>query len=542
MKHPSQHTWELIRGLYASQSLWEKLVGNQEPSLSLFDEIGATDEALAIPHLTPFLLSGRSQVRDAAARSIGRLFNNVRSSDYPHLDEACRNDWAYESIAPTAWGRLKPTDVKQFLRLPNPIAVIGVTSFHGNGFVRYTAVHELAQIFDGLELPFLLVRLNDWVGAVRESAATAILNRIRTDYGQHFFRHLRLVFRLRACGRSQHEQIVTAVADLLQAPDAAPLLREGITSADRWLRRESFRLAISAKSAQNTELLKEILSDADPIMRLWAAKDVLSRLDDAELGPLLSGLLRDPFMPVRCEALTILSQRTSTERSRALRDALLDSHSSVRALARYWMRMQEPQFDFASFYRKAVVEGPAGQQRAAILGLGEARVSADANAVVPFLNAPFVGLRKAAIRTLAVLDQDRYVDQFITALTDEHPGISNEATRALASKTALITEQLQELFQAELPKHVRKNVFRLLIRQPFWARGIFLFQALRDRDEHLVELGLRGFRDWLTRSRSMAVGPTPSELRKLHASLKASAGMLAPHEVQELEFCLKSFK
>src|SRR5690348_12815533 len=90
MKQPSQHTWELIRGLYASQSLWEKLVGNQEPSLSLFDEIGATDEALAIPHLTPFLLSGRSQVRDAAARSIGRMFNIVGSSDYPHLDEACR--------------------------------------------------------------------------------------------------------------------------------------------------------------------------------------------------------------------------------------------------------------------------------------------------------------------------------------------------------------------------------------------------------------------------------------------------------------------
>jgi HEAT repeat protein len=497
---------------------------------------------LLIPHLTPFLLSGRRQVRDAAARTVGHLLTKVQSSDYLQLDQACRNEWSYESIAATPWSRLKPTEVKQFFSLPNPAAVLGVATFHGNGFVRDAAVKEIAHINDGLELPFLLVRLNDWVGEVRESAVTAVLNRIRTDYGKHFFHHLPLVFRLRTCGRSQHEQIVAAVVGLLQAPDAAPLLKEGILSTDRWLRRECFRLAVSAKSAKSLNLLKECLLDADPIIRLWAAKDVLMRLKDAELRPLLPTLLSDPFMPVRCEALTNLSQRTSTDWSDAFRNALFDRHSSVRALARYWLRVQQPQVDFVSVYRQALGESPTARQRAAIYGLGETGAPPDATAAVPFLKTHLVGLRKAAIRTLAALDCDRYVNQFIVALADEHPGISNEATRALAVKAHVISEQLRSLFRAELPRHVRKNLFRLLMSQPFWVRGIFLFEALRDRDADIVELGRRGFRNWLTRSRGMAVAPNPAELQQLGDSLKASAGMLAPHEVQELEFCLRTLK
>jgi protein phosphatase len=103
MKRPSQHTWELIRSLHESQSFWGKLINRQEPQLSAFDEIGATDEALVIPHLTPFLLSGRRQVRDAAARTVGHLLTKVQSSDYLQLDQACRNEWSYESIAATPW-------------------------------------------------------------------------------------------------------------------------------------------------------------------------------------------------------------------------------------------------------------------------------------------------------------------------------------------------------------------------------------------------------------------------------------------------------
>jgi HEAT repeat protein len=542
MKRLSQKTSEVIRGLYAGEGFWGKLIGRQDPPLSAFDEIASSGEALAIPHLTTFLLNERSDVREATARTIGRLITNVASADFAQLDEACRNDWSYESSASSVWHRLKPTDVKQFWRLPSAVAIVGVASCHCSGFVRDAAVNELANIFDGSELPFLLVRLNDWVQVVREAAATAVLRRVRPDYATHFFRHLRLVYRLRSCGRSQHDQIVTAVTALLQEPSAASILREGIQSNDRWLRRESFRMAIAARSDQSTNLLKEMLSDSDPIMRLWATRNVVARLNDEELQPLLFGLVHDRFMPVRCEALNLLAQRATAAASDCLADALLDIHSSVRAVARHWIRTRQPEFDFASVYRHSLGVVSPVRQRAAILGLSETGTPADAEAMLPFLEAPFVSTRTAAIRALAALGGERYVEEFVAALTDEHPGISNEATRALANRASLFTESLQSLFRAESRPHVRKNVFKLLTSQPFWARGIFLFEALRDRDEHIIESGRCALRDWLMRSRSMATGPNPAELQQLWDSVKASAGMLTSSEVKELEFCLKTYK
>jgi HEAT repeat protein len=539
MKHPSKRTWELIEKLRGHQSFWGNMIGWQELPLSAFDEIASLNEALTIPHLTGFLLNDRSDVRESAARTIGRLMANLSPADFIQLDEACRDYYTYQS---TDWPNLKPREVKLLSRLPNGTSILGIASFHRSGFIREAAVSELASRFDGSELPFLLMRLNDWVEAVRKSAATAVSQRIREDYRAHFLRNLRLVFRLRLCGRSQHEEIISAVTALLQDPNAVPILRQGILSGDRWLRRESFQLAIVGKSAKSTELLKELLSDADPIIRLWAAKSVLERIDNAELMPIVSVLLVDRFMQVRCEALNIFARRFPNEALGKLEIALLDGHSSVRATARFWIKTQCADYDFAGVYRKSLQGSSAKPLRAAILGLGEVGNASDADVLLPFLDASSLSTRKAALRSLAALDGDRLVEHFVSALQSEHPGISNEALRALGSRTGTVLDQLHLLFRGETYPHVRKNLFRLLLRLPFWSRGIFLFEALRDRDEHIIELGRHAMQNWLSKSRSMATPPSKSDLQELGNGLRASAGMFPPRDVQEFEFLLRTYR
>ncbi len=541
MRRLSKKTGDLIQQLHGDQSFWGKLIGRQDLPLSVFDEIASEGEALAIPQLTEFLLSNQVDVREAVARTIGRLFANVKPTDFPQLDEACRNYWPYQS-APVRWPHLKPAELKQFWRLPNASVVIGITSFHGSGFIREAAVNELANNWDGAELPFLLVRLNDWVGVVRESAATAILNRVRPDYAGHFLRNLHLVFRLRSCGRSQHGIILSRITSLLQDPSVASILREGVLSNDRWLRRESFQLAIAMKSEQGMALLSEMLTDADPIMRLWAARNVIAQFDDTKLLPILSNLTQDRFVTIRCEALTVFAKRFPQESQGKLNMALLDGSASVRATARFWIKAKIPEINFAEIYRISLTEPMVKRQRAAILGLAETGMASDAGAVLALLDAPALSVRKAAIHALATLDGDHYLEQFMTALTNSHPGISNEAARALAMRTNTIIDQVNSLFKSPAPAHVRTNLFKLMQNLPFWARGIFLFEALRDRDEHIVELGRRALASWLCDSRNMATPPSKSDVQQLCNALKASGGMLAKHDVQEFEFFLRTHK
>jgi HEAT repeat protein len=540
MKRPGQKTFELLRGLHTGESLWGKLIRRDSTPLWAFDEIAASGEALAIPHLTSFLLHKHREVNEAAARAIGRLVETLAVEDFPQMDEDCRSEWAYQSPANSAWCSLKPTQLVHLATLPNPVAVLGVASFHGSGFIREAAVRELIKLSGGPELPFLLVRLNDWVGAVREVACNAARARIRVDYVTQFFQNLRLVLRLRSCGRTEHEPLVSAVISLLQTPGASALLRQGFQSKDRWLRRESFRMAIASESGDAKELLKELLADADPILRLWAARNVLSRLEEVELQAALSKLVRDRFMPVRCVALGLLAER-SPGLPPPLVDALLDTHASVRSLARYLIHSEKPEFDFASAYRNSLASGSPRKQCAAVLGLGETGTPTDADAILPHLKSAHVGTRKAAIRTLAALDRERFVEEFFAALTGGHPGISNEATRALTPGVSLCKDRIRPLFPGEAPPHVRKNLFKLLLRLPFWERGIFLFEALRDRDAHLVELARRALHDWIEQSRSIASGPGRSEVQQIRDALAATKGMLAPHQVRELEFAFETY-
>jgi hypothetical protein len=44
---------------------------------------------------------------------------------------------------------------------------MALASFHPSGYVREEAIAHLAAVWDGTELPFLLIRVNDWVAPVR---------------------------------------------------------------------------------------------------------------------------------------------------------------------------------------------------------------------------------------------------------------------------------------------------------------------------------------------------------------------------------------
>ena len=146
MKRLSQKTWDLIQKLHGDQSFWGKLIRPQELPLSLFDEIASADEALAIPQITEFLLNKQPEVCHAAARTIGQLMADLKPLDFPQLDEAYRNSYyPYQSRV----SQIKPSEVKQLLRLPNAVSMVGVASFHGSGFIRAAATNELANAFDG---------------------------------------------------------------------------------------------------------------------------------------------------------------------------------------------------------------------------------------------------------------------------------------------------------------------------------------------------------------------------------------------------------
>src|SRR5262249_4091657 len=124
-------------------------------------------------------------------------------------------------------------------------------SCHRSGYVREMAIRELYSDSPGLSIPFLLLRLVDWVPAVATAAAARLLGRLQIESAETIIDCLGLVDRLSSNSRWQ-----TAFTDwidqLLGSPAAAESLRRGLAGPSRAVRRFCFRVA-----AKNPALLKK---------------------------------------------------------------------------------------------------------------------------------------------------------------------------------------------------------------------------------------------------------------------------------------------
>jgi HEAT repeat protein len=411
-----------------------------------------------------------------------------------------------------------------------------MASFHHSGYVREEAVKRLNRITTGIEIPFLLIRLDDWVSSVRDAAQKAINSRLNPAYCSSFITNLALIARLEATAKVHSEQFVKGIKELLQRAECQSGLTEALSSSDRFIRRASFRLAINSKGRNLSEVLRQALNYNDTVIRLWAAQSVSAAFEGAALDKMLTLMKRDRFMPVRREALR------HPDRKRAeLRSALLDAHASIREEARYHVS-QFDSFDVASFYRQGLTSGDQLSLPSAISGLGETGVAEDGDLPVPYASHNAAKIRRAAIKALARLNSEARLDVLIQALMDQFPSVSREAIKGLADKATLIGKgRLWEIFSSTSHSHVKRNALSLLEKIVKWDSIYFLVKSTSESDQSVASRALIAIDRWLWRFNRTFPVPTPDQLIKLSRALEECGDHLDEKTSEQLWFCMKGF-
>ena len=174
-------------------------------------DAAARADLRATVELLPFLPPPTSPYGEVAARAVESIVRaaspeDVAAFDAWYRERTCsgspRPSWENMGMGPLEiWARLHPTTV-------------ALATCHRSGFVREKAVEALAECRDGMELPFLLVRLNDWVPRVRFVAGKTVRARLSPDYAAHWVRCHGVLGRVQRGRRSAH--------DWLKAPRVAP--------------------------------------------------------------------------------------------------------------------------------------------------------------------------------------------------------------------------------------------------------------------------------------------------------------------------------
>lgn len=475
------------------------------------------------------------------AEEIHAIIVDLSPLELAMLDQRVRETWTgYKYYNLNNWQTLRPSDVGRLAQSKLATSLVGLASFHFNGYVREAAVRELATQRSGKELPFLLIRLNDWVAEVRAAAEHAVRERIAANYAVNFLVNISLVLRLRACGRVD-KQFVDAVCGLLKRPECKEVLRSGMASADRTVRRVSFQLAAESDPSTRSSIVRALMTDSDPRARSWAVRHFLPEVSVEDLPSVIGPLLRDRFMPVRRDALWVVATKRPDLAAEPLQRALLDNHISMRETARQFLTIANVA-DARDFYVKALEQGPESQRYAAICGLGESGQASDAPLLSAYLDSPLPKYRRAAIRAVGRLDAERKLPKLLDFLSDEKPSVSREAMKALLSKARqLPAEDLEQLVATGTSFHTRRNALTLALHTSKWQKLPALLNACADTDPRLAELAKRALRDWfVTYNRSFAE-PTRVDFEKIQVLLSRVEPMLPFGAAKELRDCLQIY-
>lgn len=542
MRQTSPHARALIEQLLEPVGLWEKLKGSRD-HVAILTAIGDSNELAAIVDILPFVLAKRPEVAAAAAMAVDKLVLGSNTKELASLDLALRERSPYSGDHFYEWHKVSPGQLGELERFGEAsVSLLGMASFHQSGYVREAAIKRLDTITSGAELPFLILRGNDWVSNVRDAAYEAISSRLRPEYARHFIANLTFVSRLEGAGRADHKALIQTINELLRSDECRAELLESLWSDDRFVRRASFRLALNYKGSELPEIVRHALSDRDTVIRFWAAQTVSSAFEGATLVRFLALMKRDRFMPVRREALRICVSRSLPELLAELRSALLDPHASMREEARYHLRKLDS-MDVAAFYRQSLSTAEAHTLYPAICGVGETGSAGDDHLIVSYASHQVGRIRRSAIKALAKLNGGAHIDVLMDALKDEVTQVSRQALKALSDKSlSLSGERIWNLFQSAAHAHVKRNAISLIEKLGKWDSISYLVRAVRDSDEAVADMSRFGIQRWLARFNRSFPSPMPEQLAQLNNALEDCGDLLDDKTVAHLHFSIKDFK
>lgn len=387
MRNLSDAALTIVRQLreFVAAPSWMAGSGRDEAIIDLLNRLRPLNELGAVLDVAKFLFSTSPAIRIEAGRVVDWMLSSRPSTELLQLDIGWSDiNWEYRWYVSAQWDRLKPNEIASLAtEEPACSSILGLVSIHRNGFVREEAVRQLSCHNDGKELPFLLIRLNDWVEPIRSLARAAVVERLTESNLSSLLPNLPLICRLARVRRNDLSDILHAVVKLVVLPQHDKLLAAVLGSDDPNVRRQVFRIALD--QGCDCRLLEHGSASVDPIIRLFCSHNVRKCAVRDRRNSLIEKLQHDRVVPVRREAIRMRGEEYP-ETARALWiQSLLDRSRSIRDMARYYLKNLED-FDFAAFYRRSLSETP--DSMSALAGLCETGTEDDLPVIRSYLHSP----------------------------------------------------------------------------------------------------------------------------------------------------------
>ncbi|MBK1810714.1 HEAT repeat domain-containing protein [Clostridium sp. YIM B02505] len=492
-----------------------------------------------IPDAFRLLLSSNEKTKLQAAEILKYIIGNLNSSKLIKVENLFRErssyDWQYN------WSNKDPQELLNPLMLiEEKITILGLSSFHPNGYFREKAILALSGMETGQEIPYILIRLNDWVREVRSTSKKVLSRYITPKYAMDFVNNLPLVLRLRECSRDEHTQIIDKIISIISSKEGSENLIKGLQSTDPKVRLACYKVLLETKVIDTRIIMSHLIKDNDPYNRLYVFRRIQHELRSEEFTDILQLLINDKFAQIRVLALESLYAYIPEDTLEILEKSLFDKNKSVRDTSRYLLSKHK-KYDFAAIYREAIYNDES--LYSSICGLGETGDVQDSEIVIKFIHSNSIKIVKASITALARLNIQGYKDKLILLLNDNRVGISKLAKKLVQKEiNNSDADTLYEIYKQAKYDHMKINAISLLCLLSKWNSIRYIIEFCSDENKTISTLGQSELESWRLAYNNSFTAPTKYQIEEIRKLLEYFGEAIKDSDKRFIEFRIRDFE
>lgn len=447
-----------------------------------------------------------------------RLDNHIRESLFDYYFYHNIN-WKKISAAKNNYPYLNDEEYYYFI-------ILG--SFHPNGYFRQKCIKQMATIDN--TLPYIILRINDWVGMVQQEAYNAALNRIKNASLEELFQALPVMLKVKNSLRRKIQYLEKTEALITK------YLIEYIPDIEF---KEIINYPLSVRNAFYRFICKyEVLekSKMEQIMQIEKsifAKRILIHTIIERYGLQEADYNRykkDKSSAVRryaAESWYFLKKDVWL----GAEELLMDECKSIRKLA-HFMFQTHTDLSIVDFY---LSELKKQESYIAILGIGESGEKKHAEALYPYLQSKQTKIVKAALSSLSNLLKEDGEKLYYQYLQVQEPALVRIAY--LSSRKWDIhhgADFLKQLFLKMDNPNFKRYALLLLIREPGWKKVSVLLDLCTIHEEPYYSIIRSGL--WV---KSMYCSLSDELADEIEQKLEQHRNIFSQHEYEIIKLELK---
>jgi hypothetical protein len=216
--------------------------------------------------------------------------------------------------------------------------------------------------------------------------------------------------------------------------DSVPLLMSALRNCDSRTRRFILLLLSGSGAFADEAVQRALIQSRDPFTAVLFLDALEKTSAPISREILLTAVNARPVM-VRNKAMQLWQARAMGGLSAILEERLLDESATVRQFARYWLKQERPDREFAPVYRAAMQDTRHRRVTSALAGYHECGGKLEEPEYVAWLRHPSAIVRRVALRCFAAAMPEAakpVVRQF--ALDETDPTLRGTAFRVIQSR------------------------------------------------------------------------------------------------------------